>query len=190
MPIIGLIAAHTYAFIFFGLLFAGEVVLIPAAYAATLGHIGMVQLFVTAVIATSIADTFWYVVGKYIPKERLWRLGFVQRRETLIKMLSERFTNHQLKILFLSKAVYGTRTVVQVLSGMHQVPFAHYLGVNMLGIMSWTAFIIIVASVVGAGLGSLREVVHGTEMAFLIFVVVVVAIHMMVHRLVKRRWLS
>ncbi|MCI0619555.1 VTT domain-containing protein [Candidatus Wolfebacteria bacterium] len=189
MSIIGLVVAHTYAFIFFGLLFAGEVVLIPAAYAATLGYIGIVQLFLTAVIATSIADTFWYFVGKYISTERLWRIGFVRKREELIRNISAHFTNHQLKILFLSKAVYGTRTVIQVLSGMHHVPFAKYLSVNALGIVSWTAFIIIVASVIQTGLDPIREVVHGAEIAFVVFVGLVIVVNILVHRAVKHRWL-
>jgi membrane protein DedA with SNARE-associated domain len=188
-PFAGLVTAHPYALVFLGLLVAGEAVLIPAAYAAVLGYISVPTLFIIAVCATSVADTAWYLVGRYIPRERLSRFGFVKKREVLIRTISEHFTNHRFKILFLSKAVYGTRTVVQVLSGMHRVSFPKYLSVNALGIASWTAFIILVASLIETGIGSLREVVYGAELAFLVFVALVVGVNVVVHRMVKKRWL-
>ncbi len=56
---IGVLEAHPYIFLFVGLFFAGETVLLPAIYFALDGKLHMPYVILTFLLATATADFMW-----------------------------------------------------------------------------------------------------------------------------------
>ena len=140
--------AIQYAPVFLGLLLGGEVVLVPAVYLSAVGVLDPLSVFALALVATLVSDSLWYLFGKLmyqarklLPEEQESTAGlkrrFVHRMYARvapkIERLSAVFVENPIKILILSKFVYGTRTAMQVLSGMYRVPYRRYLIGDLIG---------------------------------------------------------
>ena len=140
-PLFVLLSEHPYVFIFVGLLFAGELVLLPSIYLAVTGRLQLEYVFAVAVIAMALSDLVWYYLGRSVPRERLERFGG-GRIGRAMGRIERLYVNRGPQILIGSKFVYGTRTAAQVLSGVHHMRLRTYLIANSIG----------VALLVGAGL--------------------------------------
>jgi membrane protein DedA with SNARE-associated domain len=185
---IGSLGAYAYALIFLGLLVAGESVLLPAIYFALDGKLHMPYVILIALVATAIADAFWYWVGLHMGNKFSKRMvkGRVQEK---IEKLAVPFERHGARILLLSKFVYGTRTAVQILAGLKKMKLREYLAVNLFGITIITLFIVFLAYSIGFTIESLTELLHGVEVAFLILVVVLALAQAVFGAYIKKLWL-
>lgn len=179
--------AHPYAIVFVGLLFAGETILLPAIYVALPGRIELSYVVALALLATLIADTFWYYVGFY--SHRSFFARFVEGRlESRMAKLSRAYERRAGTFLFLSKYVYGTRTVAQVLAGLHKMPMRRYQCVNFLGVLSLISVLVLLAYSTDLTVGRLGAAVHRFEVSFLVFAAVVVIAHLAIGSYIKRTW--
>lgn len=186
-PLLTLLSEHPYAFIFVGLLFAGELVLLPAIYLAITGRLQLEYVFAVAVPAMALSDLVWHYLGRSLPRARLERFagGRIGRGMARVEHI---FLRRGPQILVASKFVYGTRTAVQVLSGVRKMPLRTYLVTNSLGVMLLTGALCAVAYSVRGTVDRLAEVVENMEITFLVFVVVAVLGHLLVARALRRRW--
>jgi membrane protein DedA with SNARE-associated domain len=179
--------AHPYAIVFVGLLFAGETILLPAIYVALPGKVNLSYVVALALLATLISDTFWYYVGLHSRGSFFAR--FIEGRlESRIAKLSRAYERRAGMFLFLSKYVYGTRTVAQVLAVLHKMPMRRYQCVNFLGVLSLILVLIALAYSTDLTVGKLGDVVHGFEISFLVFAAIVVAGHLVVGGYIKKTW--
>lgn len=186
-PLLTHLADHPYAFIFVGLLFAGELILLPAIYLAITGWLQLEYVFAVAVPAMALSDLVWHYLGRSVPRARLERLagGRIGRGMARVeRMLLRRGP----QILVGSKFIYGTRTAAQVLSGVHKLPLRIYLVANSLGVMLLIGALCAVGYSVRGTVGRLDEVVESMEITFLVFVVIAVLGHLLVARVLRRRW--
>ena len=186
-PLLTHLADHPYAFIFVGLLFAGELVLLPAIYLAITGWLQLEYVFAVAVPAMALSDLVWHYLGRSLPRARLERLagGRIGRGMARVERM---FLRRGPQILVGSKFIYGTRTAAQVLSGVHNMPLRIYLVANSLGVMLLIGTLCAVGYSVRGTVGRLGEVVENMEITFLAFVVVAVLGQLLVARVVRRRW--
>ncbi|MBI5134477.1 MAG: VTT domain-containing protein [Candidatus Taylorbacteria bacterium] len=178
---------HPYIFIFVGLIFAGEAVLLPAVYFALAGKLSMPYVVAVAVAATTLADLAWYYVGLHM-KDRFYGRLVNARVKKGADMLSGAFMKRSSVVLYFSKFVYGVRVAAQILAGSQRMPLRRYLSVNFLGILSLTVFIALLAYSIEFSLSNLTDLVHGLEVAFLVFVAFLVAAHLILGALFKRTW--
>lgn len=135
--LLGGLREYPYLFMFAGLLVAGEVVLLPGLYLAVTGRLDFAMVIGVAITATMLSDLAWYGSGRLFPDAMLQRLSRRRAGRMLPKMdrmISERGP----QLLILSKFVYGTRTLAQVLAGVHRMPVPVYLAANALGVTSIT----------------------------------------------------
>lgn len=186
-PLLDVLYAHPYLFIFVGMIFAGEVVLIPAIYLAATGQLDIQLVIVLSVIATLLSDFIWYFAGCSFPASALARIpGRGTRR--VVRGLERLFRRNGVQVLFLSKFVYGTRIAAQILSGVHDMPFRSYLIANILGILAVRAVLVAIGySVIGTTL-HLVDVADSMEVAFLAFVSVAMTGFFIVSQVLKRQW--
>jgi membrane protein DedA with SNARE-associated domain len=98
------------------------------------------------------------------------------------------FETNRFKALYLSKFVYGTRTVMQVLSGMQKTPFWKYMGVNILGTSSLAALILTLAYLTNSTLDALTDTVHALEIGFLVLIILLACIYWFIRTSIKRQW--
>lgn len=186
-PLLTLLSEHPYAFIFVGLLVAGELVLLPAIYLAVTGRLELEYVFATAVPAMALSDLAWHFLGRIMPRARLERFagGRIGRGMARVELI---FLRRGPQILIASKFVYGTRTAVQVLSGVRKMPLRTYLVANSLGVMLLIGALCAIAYSVRGTVDRLGEVVQSMEITFLVFVAVAVLGHLLVARILRRRW--
>ena len=181
------LSLHPYVFIFIGMFFFGETVFFPALYLAFRGTLEVPAVIMLMIAATILADSVWYLIGRFLPRERA--MGMMRpRARHVAEKLTGFFSTHRLKTLYLSKFVYGTRTVVQVLSGMYKTPFVPYMIVNVLGIISLAAVILTLAYLTNSTLEALTGAVHTLEIGFLVFLVILASVFIFIHQKVVRTW--
>jgi membrane protein DedA with SNARE-associated domain len=169
------------------MLFAGELVLLPAIYLAVTGRLDLAAVVALSAVATTVSDLAWYYAGRRFPASALRRLAG-RRRGRIALELEKLFKRKGVLILFLSKFVYGTRIAAQVLCGLHRMPFRTYIIANALGVLTLTATLVVIAYSVVSTTRRLADVVDELELAFLLFIVIVGLGHFVVGRVLRRRW--
>lgn len=186
-PLFSVLYTHPYLFIAIGMIVAGELVLLPAIYLAATGRLDLGAVIALALAATLVADLAWYYAGRKFPASALSRIPG-RRSAQVVSGLERLFARKGAHLLVLSKFVYGTRTAIQVLAGVHKMPFRTYLVANSLGVLAVTGTLVVVAySVIGTA-RRLDEVMQDVELAFLLFVAVVLLGYYFVGRRMRRQW--
>lgn len=186
-PLISLLQAYPLLFIFVGMIVAGEVVLLPAVFLAATGHLDIAAVISVAILATVLSDLVWYSLGRKFPAAALERIpGRGSNR--VVRGLERLFSQKGVQILFLSKFVYGTRTIAQILAGVHNMPFRTYFFFNFLAVLVLSSALVGIAYSVVGSTHKLGEVMDHIEIAFLLFVVIAVSGNYLVTRLLRTRW--
>lgn len=186
-PLQGFLFAHPYLFLFVGLLFAGELVLLPAIYLAVTGRLEFVYVVSVAIAATLASDFAWYSAGRRLPAATLQRLPG-RGATALVRGLDRLFTHNGAQVVFFSKFVYGTRVAAQVLAGVHDMPLRVYLPANALGATSLTLILSGVAWSVAGATRRYVEVEHSVRIAFIAFVALAATAYLAAALVVRRRW--
>lgn len=186
-PLVDLVLAQPYLSLFVGMLVVGELVLLPAIFLAVTGRLDPMPVVGIAIAATVMKDACFYLAGRRFPSAALRRLPGRGTSE-LVQGLDRLFRTRGPQVLFLSKFVYGSRSVAQVLAGVHDMPWRPYLVANTLGTAALTIVLSGVAWSVAGTTRRFADVVHEVEVAFLMFVLLAVAGHLVVALLARRRW--
>ena len=176
---------NPYPFIFVGLLIGGESVLFPSVFLAIEGVISFPGLIFVAALATIISDSAWYALGRFVSfsfLKRPWLKKTLDKAQSLAAV----FDRHGYRILYFSKFIYGTRTAVQILSGMHKMPFVRYITVNTFGVLSLLFLVIIVGVLTGKGVESLSSIFHRFSIFVAVGMTAVVLIHLWLKRALKK----
>lgn len=179
------ISSHPYLFLFMGMLIGGETFLLPAVYLAAQGAMPFPFLFALSALATLISDSAWYLIGRSFPLANIlsWK-KFAGKRESYAKVF-EGFKTHSYKLLFISKFVYGTRTIAQILSGSIKMPFFKYSLINLTGIMSYLLSIIALALFTKHSLASMDDLSYNKYVSVGVFIILIIIFH-----LCLKKWLS
>ncbi len=111
--------------------------------------------------------------------------GKIQER---LERLSGPFAKHGAMVLFFSKFVYGTRTAVQILAGLQKMPIRKYFSINILGIATLTTFMAVLAYSIDETVENITDLIHNVEIAFLVFVVVLVLTQLSLGAYFKKIW--
>lgn len=183
---------HVYIFIFVGLLVGGEVVLLPSTFFALLGYLNIWYIFTISVIAVTIADTLWYLFGRRLTKERVVNLPIFRKRRELLFKTSAAFEKYSFLVIFFAKYIYGIRIIVQILSGIHRVPFWRYFSTNVSAIILLNLVLIALASTITTSLRQLEDVTRAISLGLTAFVIIVILLHWLAGRIITRRkeWIA
>ena len=186
-PVAYALVAHPYWFIFFGLLVAGETIFLPAVYLALQGAFPVTHIVYLMIGASLLSDFVWYVLGRIFSGNATlaWMPG--TRMERTATRISSAFKQHGEWMLFLSKFVYGTRTVVQALSGVYKMPPIRYIGINLLGTATLGIAYVGLIHFVAVSLQGAGDLVSDARIVFALFVVCIVVLHVAV-RYGVRKW--
>ena len=185
--ILGTFVAHPYITIFIGLFFFGETVLLPAIYFTLDGRLHLPYIIAIAMFVTIASDIFWYYVGAHM-KERFAKKIVTSRLQKTVEKLSLIFARQSNSILYFSKFVYGTRTAVQILSGLQPMPFRKYITINFLGVFSLLMFIITLAYSVNLTVENIHGIVRDLQVSFLIFIIILISTHIAISTYFKKIW--
>ena len=169
------------------MLFVGELVLLPAIYLAVTARLELAYVISLAITATMLSDFALYFLGRRFPAKALQRLPG-RGTNKLVNGLDRLFTQRGARVLFLSKFVYGTRAVAQILAGVHDMPLRVYLIANTLGVATLT---LVLSGIAWSVVGTARrygDVVHNMEIAFVAFALVAATGYISAAMIARRRW--
>jgi membrane protein DedA with SNARE-associated domain len=121
-----------YIAIVIGLIAFGDVAFITATYFALFGYLDLSLIILLSFLVSNIMGMFWYQLSQHGLGGFLHSFSFIKKYEKNHPQMMEKFLKHQLKILFLSRFLYGSGTVIMILSGIYKVPFKKYVLVNLL----------------------------------------------------------
>ena len=181
-----LLIQYQYIFLFFGLIVLGETVFFPAAYLVYIGEMKFVPVFIIGLAATLIADVVWYFIGKYMPHGKLIQLKVYKKKEEFFGKLMKLFDKHGLRIVLLSKFLYGTRVVSQIVCGMRKIHFWKYFGVNVLAVSILHLGIYALVILAWGGTDVVQNETHKFMLIMTFLVVVVVFLHQWAIRYLRR----
>ncbi len=185
--ILGTFVAHPYITIFIGLFFLGETILIPAIYFALSGKLQMPYVLLVYMTAIMTADIFWHYVGAHM-KNYFARKIVPGRIQKTIEKFSFVFTYRSDAVLYFSKFIYGTRTAIQILSGLHAMPFRKYVTINFLGTFSLFLFFAILEYSIDTTVENIQGIVNDIQVGFFIFIIILVVFYLFASYYFKKIW--
>jgi membrane protein DedA with SNARE-associated domain len=185
---LSLVLQYPYLAFFIGMLVLGDVVFVPAIYLSAHGSLSVWSVLGLAFLAGMISDAWWYVLGRTIPMRRISSWKFVEKREHIRAKISDLVDTHAQLMIVVSKFTYGTRTLMQLVAGAKHISILRYASANAFGHILWFGAATAIAHIVRASLGSFRETLVGTSIAFALFVVVFLVGQIALSRFFKRKY--
>lgn len=185
--LMGGLHAHPYLFLFAGLLLAGETILLPAIFLGISGTLALVPVLLIAIAATMLSDLVWYAFGRRLPRSAIRRLPG-RGTSKLVDGLDRLFTRRGAQLVFLSKFVYGTRVVAQLLAGVHDMPVRRYLVANTLGVVVLTLLLCGLAWSTAAATSRVVTVAYQLPIAFAVFVALAAIGYLVAAGIARRQW--
>jgi membrane protein DedA with SNARE-associated domain len=177
-----LFAAHfKYSLLFLGIFFSGESVLLFAIYLSIIGIMDIWIVTLLAVIATIFAETIWYIVGTLFTFDGLRKSFLFKQRQGFIDGVERMFEQHAFKLVFYSKFIYGFRTIVSVLSGVHRIDIRKYILINATTTILITGAFTVTGLVAHNSLASFKHASHMIELAFGIIACLMIVFHIVIH---------
>lgn len=156
-----------YPLIFLGHIFLGGIVLIPALYLSVTDTLSLAALFVTIIASSMVADSLWYLIGKNVRREKIYALAFIKRRAEEAKKFSQFFEKHGIRMVFLTKFVYGTRIASHLLAGIHRINFVRFLIATAAGSTVWFLVLFSLVKLLDVGVSETGSVALKLQIVFL-----------------------
>ncbi|MBX4211046.1 VTT domain-containing protein [Candidatus Parcubacteria bacterium] len=187
MDAISFLTEYRYAFIFIGMFVLGEAVLIPALYLSFQGVFDPLNVFFVSISATLLSDAMWYLIGRYLSTKDISESRLIQNRKEVFDKTTRLYDTYGLRILYLSKFIYGTRTIVQIITGYRKIPHRDYVVVNTLGALTYLFSFFLIASLMHASFDEFGALLNEVKIAILFIIIILVSVNIWVQQLAKRK---
>jgi membrane protein DedA with SNARE-associated domain len=164
--------------LFAGILVAGLVVLLPSIQLALQGELGVTQLVVLALLAMAVSDIGWYAAGWLVPRERLRRAKLLAPANAVLDRMSEGFAQTRVRLLFVSRLLYGTRIPTCIACGITRMPLRSFFGINLASAVVWLALLFALAGAVGTTLDHLGGGLSDPRLAPVLLILVALLVQL------------
>lgn len=154
-----------YGLVFLGVILLSEVVLIPALYFAWIGQLDFQTTVITILAAEVVADTLTYGIARLVPDRWRERIPGLRTTSRVGQGLQRLFSAHGLRILFVSRFIYGSRLVVQGLCGLHRLPYWQFISVAFVGNVAWSLLMVSIIALVDASVGEFETLAGQIQIA-------------------------
>lgn len=172
------------ALLAFSLFVGGTPVLIGAMYLVLSGVLTLPLLLILTIITTLLWDSIWYGIGHSVPKEKLNRLPFIRKHAELFEKLEHFYSLHRYPIIFGSRFVYGTNSLISILSGMY-IRYPLFIAISLLSICTWFVVLYALSFAIEEQL-SARSYIFGTEIVVPLFFVLTLGSALAIKRVLRR----
>ncbi|HEY4511559.1 MAG TPA: hypothetical protein VJH55_01835 [Candidatus Paceibacterota bacterium] len=187
MGIFTWIVAHKYISLFIGMTVGGDVVLVTAIFLTLRGEMSVALTALVATSATLFSDMLWYGLGWMLPKNTFVS-GFIERKDSILVSMRSFFEKHSFKVVFYSKFVYGTRTAVQILSGMHRFSWRAYVAANVLGTIGYIVLLFTIGLAVHETLDTFETLAYRVPIIFLVFAIIIIFVRLWLKKIIAKKF--
>ena len=172
-----------YAFIFLGLIFEGEVVVITTGILCSLGALDF-ELSLVLMFAGSFVKTFsLYYIGEVI-NDKFSYSKFFQHIEKRVLFFMPRFKQRPFWSIFLSKFIMGTNYLVILFSGYNKISLKTFLKAEIISTIIWAPALLSLgyffsqtAISFSKEIGKFSMVISGLIVVFLLFDKIVASLY-------------
>lgn len=185
--IINLEPGYVYPVLFLGHIFLGGFILIPALYLAIEQELSLFILFIVIVTSSMLNDSFWYLIGNNINRERVYSLRFVKNRMKEAKNFSAFYDEHGVWAVFFTKFIYGTRIASQILAGAHKIGFIRFLSATGAGTAVWFVIMYFLITLLDRGVSSTAAVAFRIQIIFLIMTAILILFYWFTGKYLRKR---
>lgn len=135
-----ILAQYGLVALFVGAFFEGEVIVVVAGILSRLGYLSLSSVIVIAMIATFVGDQTFFLIGRKKGKVFLEKRPHIAKRAEQVHDL---LINHQNKILFGFRFLYGMRIPTLIALGTSEISQRKFLIFNVVNSVAWTlAFVL------------------------------------------------
>lgn len=180
-----LLIEYKYIAFFIGMFIGGDIVLITAIYLATRNYFDIRALIIISYLATILSDIMWYFIGKYATRTKI--NSFLEKKRDLVSHVSRFMDKHGYKAIVYSKFIYGTRTIAQVIAGMHHMNLSGYTIANSIGTVAYILLLIALGYVFNFSTQNIQAIIHNGGVILGIFVVAIMLINIWINKSIKKR---
>lgn len=181
---------YIYPAIFFGHIFLGGLVFIPALYLALTNELSLPILFAIIVTSSMVIDSIWYLLGKGVKKERVYSFSFIRSRMKEAKKFSASFDKYGVWAVFFTKFIYGTRIASHILAGMHKTNYWKFLGATAAGTSAWFGIMYFFVKALDKGVSGTASAAFRIQIIFLVIVILLLLLNWFTGTYVRRRLLG
>jgi membrane-associated protein len=150
--ILTLLEHYKYFVIFPIAVVEGPIIIIISGFLVYLGYLNAVIAYVLLVVADTIGDSLYYLIGKYWGRSNFIKkigryVGYNQKSEEL---LETHFRKHTLKTILLAKFSHGLGGSVQVAAGIARIRYLEFIELNLIGTMPKTIILLVIGYYLGS----------------------------------------
>jgi membrane protein DedA with SNARE-associated domain len=136
-----IIAQYGLLAVFIGTFLEGEIVVVAGGLLSRLGFLSLPAVLITALVATFLGDQFFFYLGRkkgtaFLEKKH--RLHWKQRADKVHDLIH----NHQNKILFCYRFLYGLRIPTLFALGTSELPTKKFVLLNIANSIVWTGLFV------------------------------------------------
>ncbi len=181
----------TYVLVYIGTIFAGNPVVLGAAWLAWLGKFGTGGIIFTlsvCLVAHLSGDQLWYWLGRFAAYTSIGR--WVRKRITPIESFDNFFDEHRIIIIAVGKLLAAPVIPLLFITGWNRMPWKPYLRVSVISALIWFPILLgigygVLSGAVALGGGS----VFITLTVLIAFIVAsLLVLHYMVMPRFKKYW--
>ncbi len=170
-----ILAQYGLVAVFIGTFFEGEIVVIAGGLLARLGFLSLPLVFVTAFLATFLGDQFFFYLGRKKGTAFLEKRGRKHWRKRAEKV-HDLIHNHQNKILFGYRFLYGLRIPTLFAIGTSELSTKKFVFLNLINSIVWSSLFVFGGYFFGDLFTLIIDNIHEYEKDILIGVAVIAVI--------------
>ncbi|HEU5114595.1 MAG TPA: DedA family protein [Candidatus Paceibacterota bacterium] len=137
-----ILAQYGLIAVFIGTFIEGEIVVIAAGVLASLAFLSLPMVFLVAFIATFLGDQFFFFLGRKKGTQFLEKKHRVHWRRR-VERVHDLIHNHQNKILFGYRFLYGLRIPTLFAMGTSELSTKKFVILNLLNSIVWTTIFVL-----------------------------------------------
>ncbi len=184
--ILSILEHYHYWLIFPIAIFEGPIIIIISGFLVYLGVLNVFVAWAMLVVADSIGDSLYYLLGKYWTRLRWIKklAGFLGYDEKSEKFLESHFRKHKVKTFLLAKFSHGVGSSVQIASGMAKVKYSEFLPLNIIGTMPKALILITVGFYAGQSYVKIDNYLDGIAL-FTFSIAIAVLLWVIIRKYIK-----
>jgi membrane protein DedA with SNARE-associated domain len=136
-----ILAQYGLVAVFIGTFFEGEIVVIAGGLLARLGFLSLPMVLVIAFLATFLGDQFFFYLGRKKGTAFLEKRGRLHWRKRAEKV-HDLIHNHQNKILFGYRFLYGLRIPTLFAIGTSELSTKKFVLLNLINSVVWSCLFV------------------------------------------------
>lgn len=174
----------SYAIIFIGMLFEGEVFLFTAFFLASGGYIDPLDTLFFVVVGTLTGDLLWYFIGPHAE-----RIRFIQKiLSPIARKIDNQLKKRPTLTILISKFIYGFHRPTLLRARLAGISLRQFIKIAFPTSILWIVVIASLAVLFSASIGLLKEYLKFAEIGLLLGISTFILADYLVFQLYRKKF--